>query len=519
MPSLEPLVCEKLNYISCTTEEILKHLKSLKTNKSPGPDRISPVILKSCAFELAPSISFLVNKSFLLGHLPEDWRSANIVPLHKKGSKHLRENYRPISLTSMICKISEKIVRDRLTSFWQDQNVINKNQFGFLQGRSTVTQLLSTFHDFARSRNSSVATDVVFLDLAKAFDSVPHERLLIKLYSLGIESKLLNWLRHFLTCRKQRVVVRGTFSDWAPVISGTPQGTILGPILFLSYINDIVDSVSSKIKLFADDTKIYRELRNPSLDEQYLQTDLNNLGKWAKKWQLRFNEEKCEAMRITHSRDKSTTNYKLGTALKDVKSFKDLGIIISKDLTWSEHISTMVNKANQVLGLIRRSVGTANTTTFSLLYKTLVRPLLEYAAPVWNPYLVKDIHAIESVQRRASRLALRQKRGDMSYEERCDTLHWPSLSSRRTYSSLVECYKIVFGLSHLDFEEFFQFAKVKSTRANHSYKLYCKLSRINCFKYSFFNNVISYWNNLPSNVVEAGTLELFKCKLKSFLKL
>ena len=152
--------------------------------------------------------------------------------------------------------------------------------------------------------------------------------------------------------------------------------------------------------------------------------------------EARFNEEKCEAMRITHSRDKSTTNYKLGTALKDVKSFKDLGIIISKDLTWSEHISTMVNKANQVLGLIRRSVGTANTTTFSLLYKTLVRPLLEYAAPVWNPYLVKDIHAIESVQRRASRLALRQKRGDMSYEERCDTLHWLSLSSRRTYSSL-----------------------------------------------------------------------------------
>ena len=228
-----------------------------------------------------------------------------------------------------------------------------------------MTQLLSTFHDFARPRNSSVATDVIFLDLAKAFDSVPHEHLLIKLYSLGIDSKLLNWLRHFLTCRKRRVVVRGTFSDWAPVTSGTPQGTILGPILFLSYINDIVDSVSSKIQLFADDTKIYRELCNPSLDKQYFQTDLNNLGKWAKKWQLHFNEGKCEAMQITHSRDKSNTNYKLGMVLKDVKSFKDLGITISKDLTWSEHISTIVNKANQVLGLIRQTVGTANTTTFS----------------------------------------------------------------------------------------------------------------------------------------------------------
>ena len=240
MPSLEHLVCEELNYISCTTEEILKHLKLLKINKSPGPGSISPVILKSCTFELAPSISFLVNKSFQQGHLPDDCRSADIVPLHKKGSKHLRDNYRLISLTSMICKINEKIVCDKLTSFWQDQNMINKNQFGFLQGRSTVISLLSTFHDFARSRNSSVATDVVFLDLAKAFDSVPHERLLIKLYSLGNESKLLNWLRHFLMCRKQRVVVRATFSDWTPVISGTTQGTILGPILFLSYINDFV---------------------------------------------------------------------------------------------------------------------------------------------------------------------------------------------------------------------------------------------------------------------------------------
>ena len=215
-------------------------------------------------------------------------------------------------------------------------------------------------------------------------------------------------------------------------------------------------------------------------------------------------------MRIMHSCDKSNTNYKLGMVLKDVKSFKDLGITISIDLTWSEHISSIMGKANQVLGLIRQTVGTANTTTFSLLYKTLVRPLLEYAAPVWNPYLVKDIHAIESVQRLASRLALRQKRGDMSYEERCDMLHWPSLSSCRTYFSLVECYKIVFGLSHLDFGEFFEFAKVKSTRANHSFKLYCKLSRLNCFKYSFFNNVISHWNDLPSNVVEAGSLDLFK---------
>ena len=495
MPSLEPTACEKLDVtvipklwgnkvvivvvvvvvvdvISCTSGEVMKYLKSLKPNKSPGPDCISPVILRSCASELAPLISYLVNEPFQFGHLPDDWRSADIVPLHKKGSKHLRENYRPISLTSIVFKISEKIVRNKITSFWQNQVVINKNQFGFLQGRSTTTQLLSTIHDFAKSRNSSYATDVIFLDLAKAFDSVPHERLLIKLRSLGLEENLLNWLRHFLTCRKQRVVVRGTFSEWAPVVSGTPQGAILGPILLVPYINNIADCVSSDIKLFSDDTKIYTELCNLTSDIQMLQSDLDSLGYWANTWQLRYNEEKCEAMRITHSRDNLSTDYSLGTTLKDVKSVKDLGVVISKDLSWSQHISTIVNKAKQVLGLIRRTVGTANTSTFSLLYKSLVRPLLEYAVPVWNPYLVKDIHAIENVQRCASRLALRQKRGDMPYEERCNILTWPLLSTRRTYFSLVECYKIVFGLSLLDFKEFFEFATVHSTRANHSYKLF-----------------------------------------------
>ena len=146
-----------------------------------------------------------------------------------------------------------------------------------------------------------------------------------------------------------------------------------------------------------------------------------------------------------------------------------------------------------------------------------MRPLLEYAVPVWNPYLVKDIHAIEKVQRRASRLALRQKLGDMPYEERCNILNWPLLSTRRTYFSLVECYKIVFGLSHLDFQEFFEFAKVHSTRANHSYKLFLKSSKINCFKHSFFIRVVIDWNSLSKDIVEAGTIELFKSRLKSFL--
>ena len=153
-------------------------------------------------------------------------------------------------------------------------------------------------------------------------------------------------------------------------------------------------------------------------------------------------------MHITHSRDKSVTNYTLDKPSKDVDSFKDLGVVITKDLSWGNHVSMTVNKANKILGSIKRSVGTANVNVFSMLYKSLAWPILEYAAPVWCPYLTKDIHALESVQRRASRLALNQRKGDMPYEDRCQLLKWPTLSNRRTYLSLDECYKLVFGYCH-----------------------------------------------------------------------
>ena len=243
--------------------------------------------------------------------------------------------------------------------FWRESNIINNRQFGFLRGRSTATQLLSTFNDWAKSQNLSIPTDVIFLDLAKAFDSVPHERLLLKLKSNGIDGRLLSWLRHFLVGRKQRVVVRGSCSDWSCVTSGTPQGTILGPLLFLLYINDITESISSTVKLYADDTKIYREITDAIVDCQLLQDDLSNLSEWACKWQLRFNADKCESMRIMHSRDKSVTNYFLSKPLKDVDNFKDLGVTTTKDLSRDNHISMTVNKANKVLGSIKRWVGTA----------------------------------------------------------------------------------------------------------------------------------------------------------------
>ena len=206
---------------------------------------------------------------------------ANITPIHKKGHKHKKENYCQISLTSVVCKVAENIVRFRVTAFWSD-HLKPINQFRYLKGKSSLAELLSCYHHWCLTRNSSKATDVIFLDLSKAFDRVPHERLLLKLNRHGIDGPLLLWLRNFLKNRQQRVTIRETYSSWSPVTSGVPQGTILGPTLFLLNVNDISNVVTSSIKMFADDTKIYREINNAE-DTLALQSDLDFLEKLDKK--------------------------------------------------------------------------------------------------------------------------------------------------------------------------------------------------------------------------------------------
>ena len=225
-------------------------------------------------------------------------------------------------------------------------------------------------------------TDIAFLDFSKAFDSIPHERLLFKLERHGIDGSALQWFRNLLIGRMQRVVIRGTCSSWSPVLSGVPQGTILGPVLFILFVNDISSGILSTVKLYADDTKIYREISDIPRDTAILQSDLFHLKSWSEAWQLNFNANKCEIMRVTHKRDKSVPNYFLvprGERLSSVSTVKDLAITISHDLSWTSHVVEVVNKANKVLGLIKRTIGSVNKEIFSTLYKALVRPILEYA--------------------------------------------------------------------------------------------------------------------------------------------
>ena len=373
-----------------------------------------------------------------------------------------------------------------------------------MKGKSCLSQLLTVFHDWAHNRNNRLPTDVVFWDFTKAFDSVPHERLLLKLHAYGIRDPLLSWIRSFLTNRQHRVVLRGHYSSWTAVLSGVPQGTVLGPRLFLIYINDITRNVESQSKLFADVMKVYKALGNVHEDTQIYQDDLNALEQWSIDWQLSFNTTKCEVMRISQKNDTSSPGYHLcGNRLNTVSETKDLGIYITSNLSWSLQATKCANKANNVLGFVRRTAGPKNPDLFSKLNKSLVRPILEYSSPVWSPHLKK---------RRASRFSLGTTTNDMSYEDRLKRLKWPTLEKRRTLSSLAECYKTINGLNRLNPHEFFSFAdKYRPLRSNHRFKLKTKSAKLNCYKHSFFLRIVNLYIYLYIGVRKKNW---FKYKLR-----
>ena len=279
MPHISRYVEESLEKIEIDQKGTEKLLKNLNISKSSGPDNIPNAILKECAAELAPVVTLIFQKSLDLGSLPEDWTSANIAPIYKKGDRNRAENYRPVSLTSVLSKVLEHIIVHSMLTHFDKHKVLSSLNHGFRSGYSCETQLAVTMDELTQNYEKGLQTDIIILDFSKAFDMVPHKLLLHKLEKYGIRGQLLQWLEHFLTKRKMRVVVDGEASQDADVLSGVPQGTVLGPILFLVHINDLPESVLSSVRLFADDCLLYRVIRNFQ-DHLILQQDLKNLEEW-----------------------------------------------------------------------------------------------------------------------------------------------------------------------------------------------------------------------------------------------
>ena len=369
-------------------------LTTLNISKSPGLDNLHSRVLKEVAQSIAKPIQQLFSLTMNKGSLPLIWKRANVSPIFKKGKTQLASNYRPVSLTCILCKVQESIIRDDIIAHMNANGLISKRQFGFLSGRSTILQLLHVMDEWTDILDAGGTLDVCYMDFMKAFDKVPHRRLITKLHNHGIHGKLLDWICSFREHRQQRVLINGQYSTWSNVTSGIPQGSVLGPLLFVIYINDLPDTVLSQVFLFADDTKMYRQIQDAS-DRHTFQEDISKLQEWADKWLLRFHPDKCKLMTI--GRDTPTEHYTMSSEDKglipmaNVQSEKDVGVIFDLNMSFREDINSRATKANNIMGIIRRTYTYLDIESFKSLLKSLVRPHLEYGAPIGNPQLKRYI--------------------------------------------------------------------------------------------------------------------------------
>ena len=513
LPDFNPQRTGYLGRITVSPTLVEKKMLKLKEDKAMGPDNIHPKLLVECAKELSYPIYRLFVFSLNSGTLPQDWKNARVSPIHKKGKRDLVNNYRPVSLTSVICKLLESIVRDEMLKFFEDNEIMNKDQHSLTKSKSCLTNLLETLEDWTKALDEGYGVDAVYLDYKKAFDTVPHRRLIHKLHGYGISGSLLDWISNFLYGREMQVCIGSSYSEKMEVISGVPQGSVIGPLLFLSYVIDFNKDVSSHVKMFADDSKVYRYIKSHE-DCGNLQEDLNKLSQWSKSWLLSFNIDKCKRMHI--GRGNPHYEYSMYddqrkelVPLEETTKEKDLGVWITDDLKPSYQCSKAAEKGMRALRMIRRSFEVFDKESFLILYKTYVRTHLEYAVQSWNPYLKKDITVIENIQRRATKLV--QGFRNLSYEERLERLGLTTLEKRRLRGDLIETFKILYEFDKVD-KGLFQRATTQHLRG-HSLKLFKHQTRLQVRSNFFSQRIINIWNNLPEHVVTATSVNSFKNKL------
>ena len=493
--------------ISCSGVKAL--IDGLDTSKAPGPDDISPKLLKLIPEEASRCLKLIFESSLRKSEVPSDWKKALITPLFKKGAKSDPKNYRPVSLTSIPCKLLEHIIKSALYTHLDNHQIITDRQHGFRKKYSCTSQLLTLVHSLAESINSKGQTDVIFLDFSKAFDKVSHKKLLIKLQRYGIRGENLSWIKDFLFGRTQKVVMDGEESNACDVLSGVPQGSVLGPVLFLLYINDIITDVDSKINLFADDCALYREIKSAE-DASALQNDLDRLYRWSCDWDMDFNVTKCFSMSVTLKRNFIASEYYiLDDLIEKVQSHKYLGVYICNDMRWNKTVDLVVGKANRSLGLLRRNFSTCPWQIREKLYFALVRPHLEYACEVWSPHTAESKHRVEMVQRNGARFVKGDYRQRSSVTDLLSHLKWDSLESRRLLFQLKYVHKMFTNQVALKPLDYFSMAAFRTTRASHSKKIMPKFGRVDAVKFSFFFSVIPIWNSLPDNIVNQCNSESF----------
>ena len=499
-------VKNKLKTVSITKDQVKELLVKIDPTKAGGDDNVHPKVLKECAEQLSTPLQKIFQCSVDSGIFPNSWKTATITPLYKAEERDAAENYRPISITSQVGKILEKLIRKEMFDFITEENLFSPHQHGFCQGKSCMTNLLEALEDITSLVDSGTPVDEVFLDFKKAFDKVSHANLLFKLHHMGIEESLLLWIESFLSDRTQRVKVNTGMSSWAKVTSGVPQGSVLGPLLFLVFINDLPSLIKTNCKLFADDSKLYAAVSSIE-GHSMLQEDLNKCQDWAKQWGMEFHPRKCKLLHYGKKNPKY--EYHLGgEPIKNYEEEKDLGIVITEDLKWDSHIAMCIKKANRMIGMIRRTFTYMDEEMFLSLYKTFIRPMVEYSPQVWNPHLARNIGELEKVQRRATKIVPRLR--NMPYEERLLALKLYPLEERRLRGDMIATYKMMNGLIDIDRGKLIPLNMSNAGTRSHNYQLMGMHCNTMWRKNFFSQRIVLSWNGLSKAIVESDCVDTFK---------
>ena len=409
----------------------------------------------------------------------------------------------------------ESIIKDQVMAFLTAKNLLSKQQHAFIAKHSTVTNLLECVHDWSLSLHNKVPQDVLYFDFSHAFDSVVNQKLLLKLQNFGIGGMLLAWIGAFLEGRSQCVVVEHMLSNWVKVVSGVPQGSVLGPLLFIVYIDDIVLIYPGDInfKLFADDLKLYSSVQ-PSAVSSELHMVLPLLENWCHIWQLQVNISKTFVIHLGPNNPRLSYSFD-NNSIKSTESIRDLGVEVDEAIKFDLHISNVVKKAFCRVGTLFRGFSTREPNILLKAYKTYIRPIFDYASNVWSPYYLKYINAIERVQRNFTKRI--PSLSNLSYAERLAMLDLETLECRRLKADLTMYYKIINNLTVFNSSVYFEFnVHVRDTRLATESNSCCinrPLCRTSGFQNDFFQRCILCWNSLPNTVVESSCLKIFKSEL------
>ena len=516
-PPCRPRSDATLSTIVFTSSSVRRSIQRLRVNSKGGPDGIPPMYYKQCMNELCEPLSILYNLCLQNSHLPSIWNKAYISPIYKKGDRTDANNYRPIALTCTMCKLMESTIKDQLVDYLNSNNLISRHQHAFLSNHSTLTNLLECTHDWQVSLNCHRSTDIAYVDLSRAFDSIVFEKLLFKLSFYGVSGSLLTWIKNFLYNRQQCVVMNNNFSLPTDVKSGVPQGSVLGPILFIVFINDIeaVCSGSCITKLFADDCKLYSDISlNGSI---CLQQSLNNLCNYADVNQLSINILKCFILSIL-PRSCSLTSpcsyFINNVSLRSQSDANDLGISMSHDLSFKTHISNIVAKAYCRQSVLFRGFATRDLSFMRKAFITYIRPLLEYNSSIWNPSEIYLIDLIENIQREFSRRI--PSLSDLSYRDRLEKLNLEPLELRRLRYDLGLYFKVLNNLTPLNPSDFFLIYHSPPSSRSASTYLTKPVRASSKFLSSFFFRHVDIWNRLPTSITCADSFACFKNQIHSF---